>query len=128
MNEQNFKANGFIRAANGEWYKPKRIGVGGLVADKPKQNQRRTLEPESKAPQGGGRGVGRISRPLIRITLIRFGGKAMDSDNFIGGCKPIRDAIAASLGLDDADSWIDWEYSQVRTRGRRGTIVKMEMI
>lgn len=52
----------------------------------------------------------------------------MDSDNLAGGLKYLRDAIAESLGLDDADRFIVWEYHQVETRGAEGVAVKIEPI
>lgn len=104
------------------------FGVGGLHADKPEQEQRRTLEQAKQEAKACGRRVPKGVGAIIRVHLIRVGGRPLDEDNCIAGYKPLRDAIAARLGLDDADSGIDWEYSQVRTRGRRGTIVKMEMI
>lgn len=107
---------------------PNLFAVGRLPANKPKPNQRGALEPAASAPKARGSRVPKGVRAIIRVHLIRVGGRPFDSDNFIAGYKPLRDAIAARLGLDDADTRIDWEYSQVRTRGRRGTIVKLEML
>jgi hypothetical protein len=47
----------------------------------------------------------------------------MDSDNLIAGLKPLRDAVALHLGLDDADRYIDWAYAQVTTTGPVGVVV-----
>lgn len=129
MNEQDLKANGYYHAPNGEWYKPPaRIGLGGLPADKPEPDQRRALEPETSAPKARAKKVERGVGAIIRVHLIRVGGRPFDSDNFIAGYKPLRDAIAARLKLDDEDATIEWEYSQVVTRGKRGTIVILQMI
>lgn len=39
--------------------------------------------------------------------------------------KPLTDAIAASLGVDDADPRLSWEYGQQQTRGEEGVFVKV---
>ncbi len=63
-------------------------------------------------------GVVHISGTLhCRITR-RFSGRSReyDGDNFSGGCKEIRDAIASLLGLkgDSEKDGITWEYEQER--------------
>jgi hypothetical protein len=58
---------------------------------------------------------------VIGIVGVRH--KLLDGDNFIGGCKPLRDSIAASIGIDDGSLSLTWEYSQILTRGPEGTIV-----
>lgn len=50
----------------------------------------------------------------------------MDDDNLAGGCKPLRDAIAESLGVDDGDPRVEWEVEQVQTRGREFVLVRVE--
>jgi len=51
----------------------------------------------------------------------------LDADNLIGGFKPLRDAIAATLlHTDDAEKFVEWEYHQVKTAGRTGTSVRIE--
>ena len=67
-------------------------------------------------------------RPVLRITIIRFCHREFDSDNLAGGYKPLRDAIAAWLGLDDSDRVISWEYGQFLTRGIEGTAVRIERL
>lgn len=131
MNEQHFKAKGFVRAANGEWYKPKppRIGVGGLHPGQPEQGLRRALQQYHKTPEARPRRVVDGSGPVVRCTFIYCSGAGrQDFANRAQGFKQLQDAIAESLNLDDGDSTIEFEYEQIRTRGRRGTIVKMEML
>lgn len=62
-------------------------------------------------------------RPVVSITSYRPG--VLDDDNLRGGLKPLRDLIARHLGLDDADSCVEWRYYQVqvRTREEQGTAV-----
>lgn len=55
-----------------------------------------------------------MAGPLcIRIT--RYGKRRYDGDNMQGGCKGLRDAIAAALGRpgDSAEDGLRWEYRQV---------------
>ncbi len=42
--------------------------------------------------------------------------------------KPIRDAIACNLSIDDGSELISWEYGQCETKGTEGVIVKMEAV
>lgn len=54
--------------------------------------------------------------------------KLLDSDNLAGGgLKSLRDAIAASLGLDDSDKFIIWEYGQFYSN-REGVLVRIEQL
>lgn len=82
----------------------------------------------SRAREGQGRGS--RTNPVVRVHLISFRrvGRPLDDDNLRAGCKALRDAIAAWLGLDDNEQFIAWEYSQHETRGREGTGVKIEAI
>lgn len=64
----------------------------------------------------------------IRVTLTSYRASLLDRDNLIGGLKPLRDAIAASIGLDDSDEIITWEYHQLKTDGCEGTAVRIEML
>lgn len=95
----------------------------GLVATEPKPQS--ALERQSPPTQRGKLGIGG-SRPVLRVSIIALTKRTWDGDNITGGCKPMRDAIAQRLGLDDADSIIEWEYGQCRTRGQTGTVVIVE--
>lgn len=68
----------------------------------------------------------RSTVPVLRIALVNFRTAICDSSNYIHGCKRIQDQIARSLGLDDNDRTIEWEYEQVRTRGKTGLLVRIE--
>lgn len=52
----------------------------------------------------------------------------LDSDNLAGGMKHLRDAIAATLGMDDGDSRLRWCYGQVQTHGGEGVMVSVEVV
>lgn len=64
----------------------------------------------------------------IVVTIVAHIRRRMDDDNLATGCKPLRDAIAGELGVDDGDPNIRWEYGQVETRGRTGVTVKIEIL
>ena len=46
----------------------------------------------------------------LRVTIVRFGPKAMDSDGVARAAKHVRDGIADGLGVNDGDPLIDWQY------------------
>ena len=50
----------------------------------------------------------------LRIRFTRGYSKTpLDYDNLVGGLKPLRDEIARTLGIDDAESGgVKWEYAQ----------------
>lgn len=67
------------------------------------------------------------SKLAFCISLIVLSRRKMDSDSVVGACKWHRDAIAESLGLDDGDERITWEYGHSFTRGQEGVLVKIEL-
>jgi len=74
-----------------------------------------------------------IPGPLF-VRIIRHipkGGNAYDDDNLSGGCKQLRDGIAAMLGLkgDSAEDGITFEYAQVKTDiGQAETVIEIYQI
>jgi hypothetical protein len=73
---------------------------------------------EHKGSTGGMEGVITFTAHLRRV---------LDDDNLAGSIKPLRDAIARSLGIDDGDKSVRWEYGQIETRGTEGVLVKLEL-
>lgn len=74
----------------------------------PQRNRRRALGGKRPFAQG----MVDIDCPLI-IRIVRVhAGNGYDDDNFIGGCKQLRDAIAAALSRkgDSAKDGLRWEY------------------
>jgi len=63
---------------------------------------------------------------ILVVSIIRFGSKELDSDNLAFGCKWLRDAIADSLGIDDGDKRIKWQYGQILTAGPTGSMVTIQ--
>lgn len=52
----------------------------------------------------------RTFRAPMRITIVRFGDRAMDSDGVAAAAKYVRDGIARAIGIDDGDPRLDWRY------------------
>lgn len=71
----------------------------------------------------------RRGRVEVLVTIIVFRARCLDDDNSAsGGTKALRDAIAASLGYDDGDSRIRFQYGQCQTAGATGCIVRIETV
>lgn len=68
----------------------------------------------------------RKGKLAFRVTIIALGAELLDDDNCAAGSKPLRDAIAASLGVDDGDGRIRFEYGSAYTAGRPGCIVHIQ--
>lgn len=66
--------------------------------------------------------------PVVAVSIVVFRRVAIDDDNNVGACKALRDAIAVSLGVNDRDSRVRWEYGQVETRATTGTLVKITLL
>lgn len=50
----------------------------------------------------------------LHVRITRIGGRELDGDNLAGGCKELRDAIAAAFGRkgDSDGDGFEWEYAQ----------------
>ena len=62
------------------------------------------------------------------VSLVGFRRIPLDDDNYVGACKALRDSISKSLGLDDGDKRLKWQYSQVQTSGEEGVLVRIELV
>lgn len=98
---------------------PNAFGVGPVATTKPK-------------PHGGGipapaHTVEKRSPFSLVISFVAFRRKLLDDDNLSGSCKHLRDAISNSIGIDDGDKRIRWQYFQCETRGQTGVAVKIEL-
>lgn len=99
---------------------PEAFALGGLPAAQPKYRGPRAAPPEN--------GLQTVWPRSVVVSLVCCRRRLLDDDNLSGGCKALRDAIAASLGIDDGDKRIRFEYHQVITTGRPGVIVKIEVL
>ena len=93
-----------------------------IPSPKPQQ-EARPLEPRRKAQKAGTRS------PAFLVTIISLRNRELDDDNFIGGCKPLRDAVAEHLGCPDSKKFIRFHYCQVVSSTKcPGTIVMIERL
>lgn len=102
--------------------------IFGPVVDRVDSGQHRkparALEP--KAPTQRRSRARPQGRGEICIRLVACLVRRMDDDNLAHAIKPLRDAIAIELGIDDGDSRLRWEYGQIETRGRTGCVLSVE--
>lgn len=101
---------------------PHLFGVGKVEARQPEQAVARSLERRKPEHQGGGAGL------VVRVRLVAHRVRLFDDDNNTASFKPLRDAIARCLRIDDGDSRIAFECGQVETKGCEGVSVKIEEI
>lgn len=104
---------------------PHYFGVGAFQPKIAQSKAEPTLDGKPPGRQTRGPGLAG-STVKTRVSLTNLRRRLLDSDNLIGGLKPLRDSIARSMMLDDADTVIDWEYGQQVTQGPEGTIVKID--
>ena len=100
---------------------PHLFGVGAVEAGEPKPIV-------ASALVGGGAQRQKSGAVLVRISLVAHRRRLTDDDNNTGSFKPLRDAIARSIGIDDGDARIAFECGQVETKGQEGVTVKIETL
>lgn len=93
--------------------------LGGLPPAQPQRDGQRN-PTTSVAPQKSCAG-------RVVVCLVGHRRRILDDDNFVGACKHLRDSIAASLGLDDGDPRLRWEYGQHETRAAEGVAVTIQV-
>lgn len=93
-----------------------------VEASQPKQATPQALDGDDAKYQSSKSGMGCV---VSFVALLR---KSFDDDNLIASIKPLRDAIAASIGIDDGDKRIKFQYQQLQTKGREGVLVHIEVI
>lgn len=64
----------------------------------------------------------------VVVSLIALRRRPLDPDNNAASFKALQDAIAETIGLDDGDPRITWQYQQMHSFGREGVLVHVEMI
>lgn len=84
-------------------------------------------EPQPDAGREPSRAVAlqepRQRRVVCRVRIVAFRKRLCDEDNNVAAQKTLRDCIAQTLMVDDADRRVQWEYLQVKTAGEPGTLV-----
>lgn len=98
---------------------------GGLGAVVPIEREQGATNALVQSPQAQ---RSRKSRLEVLVTIIVCRRRLLDDDNSIGGCKPLRDIIAAELGINDGSPRIRFQYAQAQTVGEQGCIVKIERL
>ena len=91
----------------------------------PRVGQQAALRPLDKGIQKRQKGKGSVA---IVVSLLTCRRRELDDDGNVAALKPLRDAIAESLGLDDADKRIRFEYGHLETRTEQGVIVKISRL
>lgn len=105
---------------------PELFGLAGLrpAVD---AEQAPALVSHTPRKQKGARCLG-VGRAVLRVSLVAYRSRRLDSDNLIAGLKATRDAIARWFGLDDADKYIEWEYGQHWTNSKEGVAVRIDIL
>lgn len=96
--------------------------MGGVAAGQPQPPQTPALDRGNRKHQGG---AGRVG---VRVSLMAERRRLLDKDNNVASFKPLQDAIAKTLAIDDGAAAIDWEYGQKQTNGAEGVIVKVQFV
>lgn len=94
--------------------------VGGLET---KVAESVALPALESRPQKRSKSKGGVA---VCVTFITKRRRLLDDDNNVGSLKPLRDAVAEYIGIDDGDSRIAFEYHQIKTTGKEGVVVKIE--
>ena len=101
---------------------PNLYGVCPVASGVSKQTPLRSLDKGIQKRQKGRGGV------EVVVTLVSVRRRELDDDGNVAALKPLRDSISETIGLDDGDKRIRFEYGQCETRGEQGVIVKIERL
>lgn len=94
--------------------------LGAVAPQKHQPQARPALVKDLPGGQSSESGV------AVSVDVIALRNAYCDEDNSRAGYKPLQDAIAASLGIDDGASRIRFNYGQIVTDGAEGTIVRIQ--
>jgi hypothetical protein len=100
---------------------PHIFGGSPVEAPQPKPVAAQTLAGVAPEQQS------RKKRMVCIVSLIACRRRLLDDDNNVASFKPLRDAIAETLGIDDGEKCLRWQCAQVLTTGREVTLVKVEL-
>lgn len=113
---------GWTQGPDGSWTAPGRgAALGGVEAGRAEQAPARALDGRVPERQVGAGSVG------VRVVMVAYRRRLLDRDAVAFACKPLTDAVAATLGVDDDDPRVEWEWRQVETRGAEGVSVRVEV-
>lgn len=126
---QRLRELGYVEMPDGSWArKPANDAVDSLEASfdsKPKGALDPAVKTRPKRKIRRPKGNIRDRAPVLTVTMTAHIPIRMDGDNLANALKPVRDELAAWLGVDDADGRIRWECGQVETRGAVGVCVTL---
>lgn len=120
MNYAELIAKGWSKNPDGSWSKH-----NSVRAVEARQCKQPPVSPLDRGVQKRQKGKGSVE---IIATLVSCRSRELDDDGNVAALKPLRDAIAETLGLDDADKRIRFEYGQVESKSEPGVLVKITRI
>jgi hypothetical protein len=101
---------------------PSLFGVGAVATTERKQDPAPALVKNPR-PQRSRKG-----RVEVIVSIISCRPGQLDDDSASsGGVKALRDIIAETLGYDDGDRRIRFQYGQCETIGETGCLVRIEL-
>ena len=124
---QQLTALGYVETSAGTFVR--RRPVGALAPGQPQPQPAGALDeptpPRRRRARGLGRGTPAESRGGLQFDLVAFLRLRLDDDNLTGGLKPLRDAVAQSLGIDEADPRLRFVVHQCPGAGPHGVVVRI---
>lgn len=122
---------GYVLQPDGSYSHPSRVGVGRVEPSK-RTEPAGSLVKAPRASKGRAVRLGKLWRgpgpdPVVVVTMLSCRYRLLDDDNLAAGFKPLRDAIADTLGIDDGDPRVKWEPRQIESN-REETIVRIAIL
>ena len=121
--EQRLRSRGWTKDAAGTWTAPGKGGGDVLGPVEARPTERAKVEALDGGVKQRKASKGSVA---VRVVLVSCRHRLSDDDAVAASLKPCRDAVAASLGIDDGDARVRFECSQARTDGDQGVLVKVE--
>ena len=122
---------GYVRQPDGSYSHPSRVGITRMDPGQ-RTESAGPLEQAPRTREGCASRMGKLGRgpradSVVVITMLSFRRRLLDDDNLAAGFKPLRDAIADTLGIDDGDPRVKWEPRQIESN-REETIVRIAIL
>lgn len=96
-------------------------GVGTVQTKVAKPTTSRSLDDRQPRVKKGKGGL------VVRCTFVSLRRRLLDPDNLAGSTKHLQDAVCETIGWDDGDERIRFQYEQVLTTGVEGVLVKLDI-